>query len=336
MRIILVGFGTVGQSLARILHNDRERLLTNYGFKPEVIAIADSKNVVADEHGLDLKKILEVKKKSGTVLDKQGKDRINNSKLIASLDAEVLVECTPSNFDNAEPGMSHIKSALTHGKHVVTSNKGPLALAMPALLELASHHNRRLSFSATVGAGTPFLSLGRESLQGLKIKQIRGILNGTTNYILTRMEEASISFQSALKEAQKFGYAEENPSYDINGYDSAAKLVIIANWILKQKIALQNVEISGISKINQSQLKRARSSNKKVKLLCRVSTSGATVRPEPVSIQDPICVSGISNAVSFSTEYAGELTLTGPGAGGEQTASAILRDLTGIRREYEI
>jgi homoserine dehydrogenase len=206
---------------------------------------------------------------------------------------------------------------------------------MPALLELASHHNRQLLFSATVGAGTPFLSFASKSLLGLEIREIHGILNGTTNHILTSMEEDSLSFEKALRDAQQKGYAEKDPRNDIDGYDTAAKIVIIANWILKNNIGLHDVEITGISGVKRKQLKEAAASGKKIKLIGRLTKSKATVKPELVPIKDPVCVPGTLNALTFSTKHAGDVTLIGTGAGGEQTASAILRDLIDIRRNYQ-
>lgn len=334
MRIILAGFGTVGQALAKILYQEKERLVNSYGFEPEVTTIVDSHGFVSKAEGLDLRKMLETKKQSGMV----GNNRIKGKdilRVIREENAEVLVETTPSNFTDGEPGLSHIKQGLTSNKHVVTSNKGPLVLAMPALLELASHHDRQLLFSATVGAGTPFLSFAAKSLSGLEIQEIRGILNGTTNYILTLMEEKSLSFENALEEAKRKGYAETDPKSDIEGCDTAAKLVIIANSILKQNISLEDVNRTGITKITRQELKQAASTGKRIKLIGRLTRSSASVKPEAIPVNDPTCVPGTLNALTFSTRLAGDMTLIGPGSGGEQTASAILRDLTEIRSEYQ-
>ncbi len=336
MRIILVGFGTVGQSLARILHQDKARLVNEYGFEPVVTTIIDSEGFCTDAGGLNLATALEVKQKHGTVRKYPGQGRrvSDASEIISIEEAEVLVEATPSNFKSGEPGLSHIKEALSTGKHVVTSNKGPLVLAMPALLEFATHKARKLLFSATVGAGTPFLSFASKALPGLKILRIHGILNGTTNYILTQMDEAGISFSTALAEAQAKGYAEANPRNDVEGIDTAAKIVILGNWILKRNLSLQNVQTTGISKVTNKELKQARTSGRRIKLIGDLTESGQSVRPEEVAVNDPICVPGTLNALTVSTERGGDMTLIGLGAGGDQTASAIIRDLVDIRREY--
>ena len=322
MRIVLIGFGTVGQSLARILIKDRDWLVKNHGFEPQITAIVDSRGSCRDDNGLNLDRVLKVKEKYGTVQKYPAsvESKTSIQQIISSAEAEAVIETTPSNFENGEPGLTNIKNSLSARRHVVTSNKGPLALAMPALLELASHTRMQLRFSATVGAGTPFLTFASKCLPGEKILGIHGILNGTTNYILTRMEEASLSFQKALAEAQEKGYAEKNAENDIDGLDTAAKIVIIANWILKRRMSINQLKVTGIRDI----------------LIGRLADSEATVRPEEVRADDPVCVPGNLNALSFSTEHTGDVTLIGRGAGGEETASAIIRDLVDIRTEYSI
>jgi homoserine dehydrogenase len=338
LRLILVGFGTVAQSLVRIISSDKARLVKDYGFEPIITAIVDSRGFCHDDKGLDLNLALKTKEKSGTVArySTESRERTDVSRIISNSDAEVLVETTPSNFKDAEPGLTNIKKALSSGKHVVTTNKGPLALAMPALLELAAHRRVQLLFNGTVGAGTPFLSFASKCLPGEKITGIHGILNGTTNYILTRMEKASLSFQAALREAQAKGYAESDPANDVEGYDTAAKIVIMANWVLEKRTSLNDLEITGISKVTPQMLKKARASGSPIKLVGRISQSEAVVKPEPVSSTDPICVPDTLNALTFATEHAGDMTLIGHGAGGEQTASAIIRDLVDIRNQYAI
>ena len=336
MRIVMVGFGNVGQALARILLKDMSRIVESHGFEPKVTMIMDSQGSCMSGQGLDLAQVLKVKEKYGTVAKYPGKSNwdSNTASTISDVEAEVLVETTPSNFQDGEPGLSNIKTALASGKHVVTANKGPLALAMPALLELANHKGMRLRFSGTVGGGTPFLDFAAKCLPGERIVTVRGILNGTSNYVLTRMEEASLSFKRALGEARAKGYAEADPTNDIRGFDTAAKIVIIANWILKQRMSIKGMSIEGIESVTPSQLKRAHASGSRVKLVGSLQDSKASVGPEKVALNDPVCVPGTLNAVTFSTEHAGDVTLIGPGAGGERTASAIIRDLVDIKNEF--
>lgn len=336
MRIVLVGFGTVGQSLARILIKDRDWLLRNYGFDPQVTTIIDSRGGCRDDNGLDLSRALTVKTQHGTVqkYHEETRGKRTGSLRIPEIEAEVLIETTPSNFKTGEPGLSNIKQGLSSGKHVVTTNKGPLAIAMSLLLELARHRGLQLRFSGTVGGGTPFLSLASKCLAGERIKEVKGILNGTTNYILNRMEEGPLSFQEAFKEAREKGYAEKNPDNDIEGMDTAAKILIISNWLLKKKLKLEDMRIAGISKITSRSIQKAMNAGSRIRLIGRLSGSQAYVQPEEIPMSSPLCVRDTLNALTFATEHAGELTLIGPGAGGEETAGAIVRDLVDIRIGY--
>jgi len=340
LRIILAGFGTVGQALTKVLHKDEQRIVQAYGFRPQLTTIVDSQGSCFDEAGLDIPLVLKTKEKYGTVAKYPGSGHRNDgnsrTRIISDSEAEVVVETTPTNYKDGEPGLSNIKTALSTRKHVVTANKGPLALAMPALLELARHRNRQLRFSGTVGGGTPFLDFAAKCMPGEKIARIKGILNGTTNYILTRMENPSLTFQKALAEAQKKGYAEKDPTHDVEGFDTAAKIVIIANWVLTKGISLRDIKITGISKIKPQELRKAQASGARIKLIGRIEESSASVRPEEIQADDPTCVPDTLNALTFSTEHAGDITLVGPGAGGERTASAIVRDLVSIRKEYAV
>lgn len=254
------------------------------------------------------------------------------SDVIESVEAEVVVEVTPVNIKTAEPALSHITKAFKTGKHVVTTNKGPLALAMPALTELAEYNNVYLRFSGTVGGGTPVLEFAKRCLAGDRILAIKGILNGTTNYILTEMAQNRVSFQEALATAQKLGYAEREPSMDVDGFDAACKVVILANWILGKRITLKNVDITGIRDVTLQVLDEASKRGNTIKLIGSIDAEGKpSVKPTEISKDSPMCVSGVLNAVTFSTEYAGEQTIIGKGAGGMETASAVLRDLLDIR-----
>ncbi|UCF44831.1 MAG: homoserine dehydrogenase [Candidatus Bathyarchaeota archaeon] len=332
MRIILVGYGVVGQSLADILLRRSIETVRDYGFNPKVVAIVDRGGAAINSKGLDLEKMLALKKKDGTVGTdpKFGYPQMSSSAVIESVEAEVVVEVTPTNVKNGEPGLSHIKTAFKTGKHVVTTNKGPLALALPALMELADYNKVYLRFSGTVGGGTPVLELAKRGLLGDKIIAIRGILNGTTNYILTKMEEKCITFQQALEEAQKLGYAETDPTMDIDGIDAACKVVIMANWIMNKKFTLKDVEVQGIRDVTLQALGKASKRGNTIKLIGSID-GNPTVAPTEISKHDPLCVSGVLNAVTFVSKFAGEETIIGRGAGGMETASAVLRDLLDIK-----
>jgi homoserine dehydrogenase len=335
MRIILVGYGIVGKGVTTILARRYSENLKDTGFNPKIVAIADIDGAVINPRGLSPEK-LEVIKQRGYPISKDpdfGQPGISALDVIESVEAEVVVEVTPVNIKTGEPALSHITKAFKTGKHVVTTNKGPLALAMPALTELAEYNNVYLRFSGTVGGGTPMLEFAKRCLAGDRILAIRGILNGTTNYILTEMSQNHVTFQDALSNAQKLGYAEREPSMDIDGFDTACKVVILSNWIMNKKITLKDVERIGIRDVTLQALEEAAKRNSTIKLIGSIEGDKATVKPTEIPLTNPLCVSGVLNAITFSTEYAAEQTLIGRGAGGIETASAVLRDLLDIRRK---
>lgn len=335
MRIILVGYGVVGKGVTTILARKYAEQVRDYGFNPKIVAIADIDGAVINQRGLSPEKLEAIKQK-GFPISKDpdfGHPGMAALDVIESVEAEVVVEVTPVNIKNAEPAISHITKAFKTGKHVVTTNKGPLALAMPALTELAEYNNVYLRFSGTVGGGTPMLEFAKRCLAGDRILAIQGILNGTTNYILTEMSQNRVPFQKALSDAQRLGYAEREPSMDIDGFDTACKVVILANWIMNKKITLRDVDITGIRDMSLQALDDAAKRNNTIKLIGSIDSEKATVKPIEIPKTNPLAVSGVLNAITFFTEFAGEETLIGRGAGSMETASAVLRDLLDIRHK---
>jgi len=330
MRIILVGFGAVGRSIAKLLTDKKKELISGYGIRPVIVGMVDSKGAVTCEEGVDVYAAIKTKAGTGTVATGNGRG-IGAVQVIDSLEAEVLIEATPTNYKTGEPGLSNIKNALRRKMNVITVNKGPLSIALPSLLELARYNGVHLRFSGTVGGGTPILDLARKCILGNRINSVKAILNGTTNYILTRMSEAKVSMGMALKEAQQAGYAEADPTHDINGTDTAAKLSIIANWVLGMHVTINDVKTKGISDITMSDVEEALRNNSYVKLVGSIANGQLRVEPRAITRNHPLCVHGTLNAVVFDTELSGEITLVGHGAGGMETASAILRDLIDIR-----
>ena len=330
----MVGWGVVGQSFAQIITQRKRELDRKYGFRPRIVAIVDKKGAAINPKGLDIEEMLALKKEKGTVSAgvQHGHSGMSALETIESVEAEAMVEVTPTNIETAEPGLSYIKTAFRTGKHVVTTNKGPLALALPALTELADYNNVCLRFSGTVGAGTPILEFAKNCLQGDRIVSIRGILNGTSNYILSQMDEKHITFDEALKEAQKLGYAEADPTMDVDGYDAAAKLVIMANWIMDKKVTIKDVKIRGIRGVSAQNIEDAAKKGSTIKLIGSIEET-LKVEPTQISKHDPLAVDGALNAVTFVSESAGEQTIIGLGAGGTETASAVLRDLLDIKQD---
>ncbi len=340
MRLILVGFGVVARSLTDILTVRKQELLERYGMHPRIVAIVDKGGSALNPKGLDLDEIRRVKSEYGTVAEtpEYGSKRTSAVDIIDEADAEVVVEATPTNLETGEPGMTHIETALKTGKHVVTVNKGPLALALPALMEMADYNCATLRFSGTVGGGTPILDFGRKCLASDKLLSIEGILNGTTNYMLTEMDRLGLTFEEALKAAQEKGYAEANPALDVDGWDAAAKVTIMANWLTGREVTLKDVSVKGIRNVKPADLKNAAKQGGAVKLIGRIGDAedDISVAPTLVKRDDPICIGGTLNAVRFHSEFAGNEIIIGKGAGGPETASAVLRDLLEIRERMSV
>lgn len=338
MRIILIGFGVVGQSFAKILLSKSAELYSTFGLNPRIVACVDSDGMAQSASGLDLNRLLEAKrtKKSVSAYHREKIAFLNTNDFIENTEADVMIEGTPTDLVNGEPGISHIISAMKTKKHVITVNKGPLALAFSSLLELSNYNNVRLAFSGTVGGGTPILEFAKKCLRGDRILSFRGILNGTTNYILTKMEEEGLTFLEALANAREKGYAEASPELDIEGYDAAAKLVIMANWIMARKVSISDVLRHGISGLDLNTVRNAEENGRAIRLIAYCDYEELKVMPLEISRDDPVCVKGTLNAVTFSSEYSGEKTIVGRGAGGLETASAILRDLIEIRDSISV
>ena len=330
MRIILCGFGVVGQSFAKLLESRSKDLYARYGLKPKIVGVFDKTGGVTDTSGLDVSRLIDTKRKHNSVKKYSEKENsVSGLDMIDNLNAEVLVETTASNYKDAEPGMTHIINAMKQGLHVISVNKGPLALAFPSLLELAEYNNILFRFSGTVGGGTPILDYAKNSLGGEQIISFDGILNGTTNYILTNMAKG-MSFNDSLKDAKKRGYVEADESLDLDGLDAAAKLVILANWIMGMKVTMPDIKRTGIRNVNEEDIKTATSKNCAVKLIASCNKE-LVVEPKEILVNDPLCVSGTLNAISFTSEHSGTQTVIGRGAGGIETASSVLRDLINIR-----
>jgi homoserine dehydrogenase len=332
MRILLIGFGVVAQSFAKLILERRQDLIKIHGLNPRIIAIVDKTGAAVASPELSLTEVLNAKKTAGTVAASQYGIKDTSAKdLISTLDIDVVIETTPTNIKTAQPGLFHIETALKLKRNVITTNKGPLALALPELNGLARYNNVALLFSGTVGGGTPILDFGKRCLASDRLVMIEGILNGTTNYILTSMEKEGKSFDEALKEAQRLGYAEADPTLDVEGWDTACKTVIIANWLMGKEVTLRDISVEGITNVTKTDIEEAKKKGKSIKLLGKIAEK-IDVRKRLIDQNDPLCISGTLNAVRFVSQYAGDEIIIGKGAGGMETASAILRDLLEVKQ----
>ncbi len=327
MRLVLVGLGTVGQGVAEAVAMKKGLLYDRFGADLRIVAAFDSRSCAHDPKGLEPLELV-ARKQAGKGL---GMTRPRSvAEMLGELDYDVLVEMTPTNILDAEPGYTNICTALQAGKDVVTSNKGPLALRYRALDRMASKNGVELRFEATVGGATPIINLSRELLLAEKVESMKGILNGTCNFILSRMGEEGLPFEYVLKEAQEMGYAETDPSYDIDGIDSACKLAIISNAIMGLDITYHDVLRTGIRQVTQEAVELAAKEKKVIRLIGEVNGDGVEVSPRMVPLGHPLAISGTLNVLHIHTDLAGSITVVGRGAGRRETASAIMSDLVGL------
>jgi len=331
VRLIIVGFGVVARSLAGSLEARGEEFRRTRGIDFHLVAAVDSKSAAIDRNGLDVRELLRRKEETGRV----GRRHLPAPEIIEDTEADILVELTPANPLDAEPGMTHLKSAIKASKHVVTANKMPLAHEYPSLMASAESRGVQVRYSACVGAGLPILDFGDACAVSEPLLKVEGVLNATSNFVLSRMESDSSSFPEALEEAKKLGYAESNPWLDVDGIDSAAKIVIIANHTLKKSLTLKDVAIvEGIRRISPSRVKALREEGKKVRMVASVER-----RPEVRVLElprgDPLSIDGACNVVKFHCKYSGERVVSGPAAGGVTTSSAVMRDLLRVGASIE-
>ena len=340
-RLALVGFGNVGQGLASILLKKGELLERRYGFKASIVAVSTlRKGSLYHPTGLDLQALLDAGRAGSFDTYPTAPGLIRGRDPLATIrdtDADVVVETTYTNFETAEPALTHVFTALELGKHVITANKGPVALAYHEIAALAARKQVYFGYEGTVMGGTPALRLARIALAGCEISGLRGVINGTTNFILTQMEQGQ-SYEAALAEAQRLGFAEADPTGDVEGYDALGKLIILANTVMGLTLKFDAVERIGITKLTIDDIRAAQANNMRWKLVASVNTSAkgttAYVRPEQLPLSDPLAtLDGGTNAITYLTDLMGSVTLVGAGAGPVATGFALLSDLLELHNQ---
>ncbi len=339
-KLALIGFGTVGQGLCEILQTKQEMLTTEYGFDWEVVAVSDMlKGSVFSPDGLDVKQLLSLAE-SGTSLEQYEGEGVERGwdalKTARESNADIVCELSYTDIKTGQPATDHCRAAFETGKHVVTSNKGPAALFYRELSELATKNDAEFMIEGTVMSGTPVINLANNTLAGNEISAIKGILNGTTNFILTNME-AGRPYEEVLAEAQKLGYAEADPTADVGGFDALAKVTILANVLMGENLKPDDIPCKGITEITLDDINKAKSEGKRWKLIGEIKREGgkvsASVAPMMIDLSHPLAgVMGAVNAVTFSTDLMQDVTVNGPGAGKIETGYSILIDILEIHR----
>lgn len=341
-RIALIGFGTVGQGLAEILVDKGDSLEQQHGVRFQIVAVSDLlKGSMYNHAGLDPATLLDVVRRTGKLheyVEAQPSRALftgwDSLRTIRDSNADTVVEISWTDVQTGQPAIDHVKAAFENGKNAVLTNKGPVALAYHELADLAIAQGVQFRFEGTVMSGTPAIRLAQRALAGCTISQIQGILNGTTNYILTQME-AGQSYSDALAEAQRLGYAEADPTADVEGWDAAGKAVILANVLIGGELTVADVDRTGISGLTLADVDAARAASERWKLIAKVwqvdGMTRASVTPTRVPLSHPLAgVGGAVNAVTYATDLLGDVTLVGPGAGRMETGYAVLGDLLEI------
>ncbi|NHN48234.1 homoserine dehydrogenase [Halostella sp. JP-L12] len=311
MKIAVLGAGAVGRSVAE--------LAGEYGH--EVTAVADSRGAVADADGVDVAAAFDRKDEAGSVGDADPDDAL-------AAEYDVLVEATPTTLGDAEPGFGHARAALERDRHVVLANKGPVAERYGDLRALERDSAGDVLFEATVGGAIPVLSTIAD-FGPSKVTAARGVLNGTANFILSRMAAEGIDYEHVLAEAQDLGVAEADPAFDVDGTDAALKCVILANVLSDgdAEFSLDDAEVDGIRDVPGSALELAAEDGRTVRLIGEASPDGVRVGPRLVPANGTLAVTGTRNIVQLETRHAGRLNVSGRGAGGPETATAVLADV---------
>ena len=295
MRVFICGFGTVGQGFAEVLARRMDFLEERYGCPILVTGAMDSKTYVLDRNGLDPLDLVATKQRTGRV----GEDEYTDStKVLDQAAYDILVEVSPTDIKTGGAGLRNITHALENRKDVITVNKGPLALKFNELITLARRNKCKFRFEGSVGGAMPIINLCRENLRGEKIESIRGIFNGTCNFILSKMDKGQ-PFDQVLKEAQQMGYAETDPTNDIEGYDSACKVAILANSVFGRNVTFDDVKITGITGITEEAIALAASRNMVIRLIGEVSETKLEVGPRLVPRGHPLSISGTLNTAQI-------------------------------------
>lgn len=330
VNVCLIGKGIVGTSLIQILLEKKEFLERKFNTNFIVNSIIEIDGALINSQGIDLKEVIDIKENFRRLPYWEKGTKFLD--ITTTLNIDICIETTPTNPKTGEPGLSHIIQALNNKIHVVSSNKGPFYLEYGKLRELAKVNNRYLKFEATVASCVPTLGI-KKALVANEITSIKAILNGTSNFILSRMTAEGIKFSLALKEAQELGYAESDPTLDIEGYDAAGKLVILANELLGWSKSINDVKVEGISKISSHTIELASTDGYVIKHLAIAENNNLIVAPRLIEKHSPLNISGNLNAMELQTNYAGPILLIGRGAGGFEAASAILNDLIDITKK---
>ncbi|MCT4498146.1 MULTISPECIES: homoserine dehydrogenase [Pseudomonas] len=338
-KIALVGFGGVNRALAQLIAERNEDWKNALGFTLKIVGVTDLfLGSLINRQGLDAASLAALPVTKGALANLPGGDAVARTEaVIKDSGADIIAEATFTNPVDGEPATTFCRWALENGQHVVTTNKGPIALHGAALKALAQRNHVAFEYEGSVMSGTPVIRLARQLLAGSSINSFEGILNGTSNFVLTRMENG-LGFTEAVEQAQALGYAEADPTADVEGHDVRLKVVILANELLDASLTVSDVRCNGISALTLEDIDQARQNNARWKLIGAATrhadgSVSASVEPRLLGNDHPLSsIGGATNAVSFSSDLIGTVTVSGPGAGRTETAFALLSDIISLHQ----
>lgn len=337
MRIGLIGYGGVGKAFVQLIV-DKTLRLKEEGLDIQVIYIINSKGGIYNPKGIDCNRLVTLSSGEKNVIEYMNENKeITPEYMLERKEVDLIVELTATNKETGEPALGYILKALENRIHVVTGNKGPIIHGYRKLEKVAREKGVHLGIGCTCGGALPSVNGGLIEMAGSTIHSIEGVLNGTTNYILKEMEDTGCTYNVALEKAKDFGIAEANPSFDVDGWDTAFKLLILTNAIMEENKKLSDIKIEGITKLTPEDIKNALKKEKRYKLIGRADRLGKkinmSVKLEKVNKDHPFYnVDGKNKAVRYTSDTLGELTLVGGASGTTAAAASILRDIIYINR----
>jgi len=341
VRILLIGLGNLGRRFAGLISTKHDQLMERYGLDLRLVGVADSRGAAIDPQGLDGAEIERWKEAGKPVSSLAGSGRpgMTGLELIETVEANILCEAGPVNFgQDGEPGLSHVRTALRKGLHVATPNKGPIVLAYRELLDLAENHGVRLRFDGTVAGGLPALDLGQRDLRGAEIRAIESVPNLTTGYILDMLADG-VSWNDALEQARDAGALEADPTWDLDGWDAASKLAILANAVLGLDVTIHEIERTGITELSPEWLRTERSEGRLVRLVASARRDEQVVfmlrrQPRSLPSDHPFAHLGQKQmAVLYETDLFGTIVSSIDEQTPLPSAATMLRDLLAIMLE---
>jgi homoserine dehydrogenase len=339
VRFLLAGVGNVGRRFLDLTVRKRETLRDRLGLELVLVGAADRSGAALCPAGLDPQQIVQLKAAGQGVasLPLWGRPGLSGLEMVRSAEADLFIEASPGNLTDGQPALGCIEEALALRMHVVTANKAPLGLAYPRLMALARDHGVALRFDATVCGGLPAVNLGQRDLAAADVHRLEGILNLTTNYILTRMADDGLSYAEALAQAQAAGHAETDPTLDVEGWDAANKLVILAHSVLGYPVTLADLSVEGILGITPDMLSQVKAQGRRLKLVATAEREGdgyrLTVRPTRLEASHPLAQLGAKQmGIVYHTDISGIISAAIVEEEPGPTASAVLRDVVEIYR----